>query len=69
MIPEEKGRIRNYVTDEGSHAIRARPLGICLQEPVSNRQKLLGSRVLVVNVLVKRLCLTESGMVSGDERK
>jgi len=25
-------------------------LGICLQEPVSNRQKLLGSRVPVVNV-------------------
>jgi RNA-directed DNA polymerase len=42
---------RNCVTDEG----KRRPLGICLQEPVSNHLRLLWSKATVVSTRRKRL--------------
>ena len=42
---------RNCVTDEGMR----RPLGICLQEPVSNHLRLLWSKATVVSTRRKRL--------------
>ncbi len=44
---------RNFIIDEGVHAKRDWPLEIGFQERVSNRHKLLGLRVPVVNIVGK----------------
>jgi len=55
--------MRCFSEDEG------RPLGIGLQEQISNRLKLRELRARVVSVEVKRQGMTLSGKASGDERK
>jgi hypothetical protein len=57
----------NFIIDEGVQATRARPLGIGFQERVSNRHKLFGSRVPVVNIVEKRR--QDQLLVSWDDER